>query len=267
MWMSKRSETISARRATRRGLRPSCELLEGRALLATFQVVDVAGLQAAVAAVNADPSRPATIEVAPGTYHLTSELEFDFTAHLKIEGSPSGTVILDNPTHSDRIFKFFKDGDVTVEGLVITGGSTSLRSFDYNGGGIDAEGTTLTLSDCTISSNSADFYGGGIYVDGATLTLDHSTISGNSSSYGSAGIYIGACWQLDRHGQHDLRQLGAGITSDIYGTADGKRQHDLRQRRQWDQRRNRQVCPSKTARSPATRRPTTAAASTQIKPP
>src|SRR5262245_28489445 len=114
MEMSKKSVTVPAQRATRRGLRPGCELLEGRALLATFHVADVSGLQAAVAAVNASPSKPATIELAPGTYDLTSELELDLATHLTIEGNPSGTVVLDNPTHSDRIF-YFNEGDVTIE--------------------------------------------------------------------------------------------------------------------------------------------------------
>lgn len=66
MWSLRRSGTISASRPARRRARSGCEVLEGHALLATFQVADVAGLHAAVAAVNADPSQPATIELAAG---------------------------------------------------------------------------------------------------------------------------------------------------------------------------------------------------------
>jgi predicted outer membrane repeat protein len=210
MGMSKKSVTISARRATRRGLRPGCELLEGRALLATFQVADVAGLQAAVAAVNADPSKPATIELAPGTYDLTNELEFVHTSHLTIEGNPAGTVVLDNPTHSDRILEFNGPGDVTIEGLVITGGSAIAA-----GGAIYADGGgLLTIEQCTISGNTAFLDGGGIYTSNPlivaqstisgntaqrefgggiytedTLTVDQSTISGNSAGSNGGGIY------------------------------------------------------------------------------
>ena len=61
MLFSMRSMTRSAQPPTRRRCRPRCEILEGRALLASFDVAEVANLQAAVAAVNAHPARKATI--------------------------------------------------------------------------------------------------------------------------------------------------------------------------------------------------------------
>jgi predicted outer membrane repeat protein len=185
MLFSIRSKTSSARPSISRHCRPRCEILEGRALLATFHVADVAGLQAAVAAVNNDPSKHATILLAPGTYDLTNELQIVNARDLTIERDSSGPVVVDNPTHSDRIFEI-DGGDVTIDGLSISGGAVS-----DNGGGIYASlDTTLTVSNSEISGNSARYnYGGGIY-GGGTLTVSNTTVSGNSSNLGG-GIFGG----------------------------------------------------------------------------
>jgi predicted outer membrane repeat protein len=161
--------------------RPRLEVLEDRTVPSTFHVADVAGLQAAVAAVNANPTERAIILLAPGTYDLTSELAIANPSHLVIQGDPSGNVVLDNPTHSDRIIEIQGPGDVTINGLVISGGATT----DL-GGGILAANATLTLDHCTLSGNSAVNNGGGIYSD-TILTVNHSTIAGNSTLHGRGG--------------------------------------------------------------------------------
>jgi len=119
--------------------------------------------------------------LAPGTYNLTSELAIANPSHLVIKGDPSGSVVLDNPTHSDRIFEI-QGGDVTLDGLVITGGS----AHSDVGGGILASTVNLTLDHCTLSGNSAFYNGGGIYSD-TVLTVNHSVIAGNSSLFGRGG--------------------------------------------------------------------------------
>src|SRR5438105_4650007 len=151
-----RRGTSPSRRAAR--FRPRLEALEERVVPATFHVADVAGLQAAVVAINTDPSQPATIALDPGTYDLTSELQIVNANHLTIKRNGTGTVILDNPTHSDRIFEI-ETGNVTLDGLVITGRLAGA------GGGILAADDTLTVENCTISGNSATSFGsgGGIY--------------------------------------------------------------------------------------------------------
>ena len=75
MGLSRRSETVSARRSTRRRRRPRFEILEDRIDPATFQVADVTGLQTAIAVVNHNPTEQATIKLAPGTYDLTDQLQ------------------------------------------------------------------------------------------------------------------------------------------------------------------------------------------------
>jgi hypothetical protein len=70
-----------------------------------------------------------------------------------------------------------------------TGGSGGLFGDDgYGQGGGLYNGSTLTVSNSTLSANTA-YSGGGIY-NGSTLTVSNSTLSANTA-YSGAGIYNG----------------------------------------------------------------------------
>jgi hypothetical protein len=77
-------------------------------------------------------------------------------------------------------------GGVTaaINGLTITGGNAGASE----GGGIRQDsGSTLTLSDVTVSGNRGN-YGGGVVVLGSTLNGTNVTVSGNTSTSGGGGI-------------------------------------------------------------------------------
>ena len=92
-----------------------------------------------------------------------------------------------NGNAASRVFYISSSKTVTISGLTITNG------FAQSGGGIYNDHSSLTVSNCTITSNFAgnDMFssdGGGIYNDGspsgnATLTVVNSTLSGNSASH------------------------------------------------------------------------------------
>jgi len=77
-------------------------------------------------------------------------------------------------TYGSRVFYVPAGVTVTLENLVITGGS-----FIYTGAGIHNAGT-LTVRNSTITGNRAFGTGGGIRnLEGATLTVENSIITGN----------------------------------------------------------------------------------------
>ena len=86
-------------------------------------------------------------------------------------------------------------GDLSLEGLTLTGGRTTGnnlynygqgRESTHSGGGIRfASSGSLSLSNSTLSGNSTSgfyAYGGGIYTESGSVSLTSSTLSGNSTS-------------------------------------------------------------------------------------
>jgi hypothetical protein len=162
---------------------------------ATFTVADVAELITAITTSNSN-GEDDTIELtANGTYTLI----------LVNNGSNGLPVILSDAGHkllihgngatlrrstavgtpAFRIFQIDPGADVTISGLTITNGMVGAA-----GGGILNDRATLTVNNCTLSSNSAGFVGGGGINSmgfGAMVTINNSTISGNSGGTGFGG--------------------------------------------------------------------------------
>ncbi len=140
-------------------------------------------------AVNAAPTG-AMIQIAAGTYteNLTIgkslSLQGERQTSTFITGGGVGTVVTVSTGFTVEI------SDVTIQ--------NGHGSTNGDGGGVFNSGT-MTLRDCTVSSNTtspsgspASGSGGGIYNAGlATLTLSNCTVSGNSASGAGngGGIY------------------------------------------------------------------------------
>jgi len=138
----------------------------------------------------ADASDGDTINFAvSGTISLTSgELVIDKS--VAITGQPQSITVSRAPGESDfRIFHVMPDHVVTIDGLYITGGSPTLGSY---GGGVLNDHATLTISNCSLTTNSST-YGGAISSDGsggnATLAVLNSSINGNYAVFAGGGIY------------------------------------------------------------------------------
>ena len=118
------------------------------------------------------------------------------------------------------MFEVYNTGDLTLDGLTITGGDANNLTDGYNGGGIAVYGSAakLYVNDSTISNNYASGDGGGIYnhqgsvniyngssVDNnealgngggifnsgnyADVTIDGSSVDGNEAALNGGGIY------------------------------------------------------------------------------
>ena len=75
--------------------------------------------------------------------------------------------------------------DLIIQGGNIKNGQNAYYAF---GGGISADNTDLSLTNCIVQSNKVLFKGGGIFCN-KTLTLTNTTVIDNISSYGG-GIYF-----------------------------------------------------------------------------
>ena len=125
-----------------------------------------------------------------GTITLTTgELLVDKSITIHGPGPDHLTV---DGNHASGVFQVQVGGGgtATIAGLTITNGVAN------RGGGIYNESSTLTVSNCTISSNSApDAFGvgGGIFNDvsfsNGTLEVLNCTIGGNSAGDNGGGIY------------------------------------------------------------------------------
>ena len=187
--------------AVRGGRRPVVELLECRQLLSiavdTFDDVvnpndGLTGLREAItqAAANAGADTvvlPHEIGGIVGTYALSlGELDIDDADPLTIQ-SDGGPATVDVQGAS-RVFTVAAGSVVTLEGLVITGGSVP-DADTGSGGGVLNDGT-ITIADCTFLDNSAGFAGGGLYNTGQATVCD-STFQGNASTYGGGFANVG----------------------------------------------------------------------------
>jgi hypothetical protein len=87
------------------------------------------------------------------------------------------------------VFLVFSAGNLTLDGLTVTGGSSTL------GGGVFNNGGTVTITDSTITGNTststtAEPAGGGIF-NGGTLTITDSTITGNTVTGNTSFLALG----------------------------------------------------------------------------
>lgn len=147
-------------------------------------------LRQALAIVNATPSAPDVITLAPGTYLNQQALEFPITKSVSIVGAGSKTTTVTGSVGS-RVFNATGPAaDVSISGITITGGHAG-ASF---GGGINATpGTLLSLSKVAIVGNDAK-YGGGINSQASAarpLTITDSLIANNTAgTFGGGGLYF-----------------------------------------------------------------------------
>ncbi len=164
-----------------------------------------------------------TISVPPGVYTLTIASgaeanpavgDLDVSGEMIIQGAGADATILDanGDVTGQRAFEIADTGSLTIRGMTITGGRTTdlsggIRLFSgsltmenavvteneavgNNSGGIHANiGTSVTLSDVTVSNNTAGNIGGGLILSG-DATLTNVTISGNAAESFAGGILI-----------------------------------------------------------------------------
>ncbi len=199
MWPFSSRKTRSSRPTPRPSFRPRLTALEDRSLPSTLTVLNTkdggaGSLRQAI--LDAAPGDTVAVR-ASGTINLSSTLTIDKDLTITGPGSSQLTV---SGQYVCRDFYVAAGINVTLSGLTIANGYTSGSDAIYPysgyaqvaGGGIlhgrdDAQGGSLTLTNCTVSANMADSQGtyssnaggGGIANFDGSLTLNNCTVAGN----------------------------------------------------------------------------------------
>ncbi len=148
---------------------------------------------------------------------------------LTLQGSSEGVTILQTSETPGGV------PDISVltikEGLWITLNNLHIRhGSNRNGGGIFLHrGSSLTMTNCTVSNNTALYYGGGIFVeDRNALDMTNCTIADNtawnavdtSSCGGGIAAFESALHMTDCRVYRNSGAFGGGIYSQPYDTGD-----------------------------------------------
>jgi hypothetical protein len=164
------------------------QVLETRRLLSALTVTTAAdsgagSLRAEIAAANSGDTINFAASLKGQTITLTSG-ELLINKGLTIQG-PGAAQLTISGGNASRVFDVTSSQPVVLTGLTISNGRSTI------GGAIsDAAGTTLTVSNCTVSNSHLSplgKYGGGIYNAG-TLTVNGSNLT-RDSAFAGGGIF------------------------------------------------------------------------------
>jgi predicted outer membrane repeat protein len=160
------------------------------------------------------PTTDAGYDSQSGRYSvLLTSGALNIDKSLTIDGGGQKIVIARSSTQQSSIFSIF-GGDVVLSGLSIEGGST--RS---SGGGLSAQGDSLTLRSCTFRGNVSESDGGAVYYRGGSLNVENCTFFNNTAGGTSGG---GAIFSLaDDLTVHNSTIFGNSATEGTFGRGGG----------------------------------------------
>jgi predicted outer membrane repeat protein len=185
-WKSGLSGSLRPQPARQGSFRPCLEALEDRCVPSTLNVTSnldngASGtLRWAVGVADASTT-PNTIDLLTTQPIVLTQGQLLLSANMTVEAT-AGTATISGD-HLSRVFEVGAGTVVTLNALNITSGNAG------DGGGIWNDGSTLTVTHCTLSGNTAS-YGGAIYSTGLrSLTVTYSTLSDNSAGNNGGAIY------------------------------------------------------------------------------
>lgn len=143
-----------------------------------------------------------TITLASGALVINASLTIDATAN--------GNVTID-ANHASSVMKTAYSSSLDLNHLTLRNGNSGFGG-GINAGATSGGGSSLVLTNSTLSGNSATYQGGGISIGtGGSLVLTNSTLTGNSAPKGG-GIYsLGPIALTDSTLSGNSASLGGGI--------------------------------------------------------
>jgi predicted outer membrane repeat protein len=188
-WLARSRQSYRLRPQRRNAGRPRLEQLEDRLTPSTITVSSDADtgantLRAALA--TASPGDTIDFAASVRTIDLTSAGLTIGTSVTIQNDLGTGPVIIDGGEQF-RVFTVSANVTASLSGLTITHGRAG---SDGLGGGIEHNGTALTVTNCTFSDNSATDGGGIDGGDNNIMVVNNCTFTGNTASDGG-GIECG----------------------------------------------------------------------------
>jgi hypothetical protein len=162
-----------------------------------IRVANVTALRAALQKVDNEPGRVFNIQVEPGEYKLTSQLEIK-AGNVIVEGNrqnPGAVKFMRGAAVSMRIWAVNgQDGQpmpfLALRGVTVEGGSTGSTSGN-GGAGVQAIGAGLVIEESVVKDNNSDSSGSGILVSKGFLLVQRSLIQNNGLAQACAGVSFG----------------------------------------------------------------------------
>lgn len=121
------------------------------------------------------------IAVAAGTYDDRVSINASGSPKpltLTITGTAGAASTIVDGNAAGAVFTIGSKAKVTLSGLTVTNGTGGPAQGTTGGGGILANGATVTLSECMVDGNQAAL-GSGIYAGDTNLTIANSSITAN----------------------------------------------------------------------------------------
>ena len=189
-------------------------------------------LRATIAAAN-----PGDTVAVPAGHYVLSAGEIQITQPIAVAGAGANSSVIDAQGNS-RVLQVVSGGGLALDGVEITGGSTSSAP---GGGGVlvDAGAGDLTLLNTVVTGNSANVAmgyaaaggGGGIYNAGSDTLVTASSISGNTATvstsgsccHGGAGLFsdTGAVTVTNSHLDNNQLTVNGPTTNDDSSSSPG----------------------------------------------
>lgn len=200
----------------------------------------------AIQAAELTPAEADTIYISAGNYTFTDFNNDDagynalptITTEIKLKGdNAQNTIIERDRSASTPIFRLLHvaaTGKLTIEGLTLTGGSTTCKGdsrctlFNFpadTGGAIFVAAALddnsqpvqgeLNVIDSILTNNYSENCGGAVRNDGGIVHIERSIISKNSTDYviDGAGIYNDAHYSSKNDGENSKTTLIRGTTT------------------------------------------------------
>jgi hypothetical protein len=118
----------------------------------------------------------------------TGDLDVTKESAITIRGAGARSTVVDATGLGDRVFDVLEGGSLALSGLTVTGG----EAVDVNGGGIRAEGASLSLEAVAVRGNvsSESGYGGGLNIEEkSNVSIVNSLLAENRNSGDGGALY------------------------------------------------------------------------------